>query len=114
MTATMRQSSRSFASAPVWHSCASSPDGCPVGPTVWPASEPRSPRPPPPLEEEERDEDDDRDEPASAAERDRHPAGKAARPLSAVVLDLRRVEPRVLAEAHPRNLPATGASGTRP
>ena len=38
--------------------------------------------------------------PTAAAERDGQPAGQPARPLTAVVLDLRGVEPRVLAESH--------------
>ena len=65
------------------------------------------------AQEDEREQDDDRDDPAAAAEGDGHPAGQTARPLAAVVLDLRGVELRVLAESHARNLPARAASGTR-
>src|SRR6185436_6397553 len=67
----------------------------------------------PAAQEDEGEQYDDRDDPSAPAEGDRHPAGQAARPLTAVVLDLRGVELRVLAESHARNLPTHTASGTR-
>src|SRR6185436_18925644 len=71
------------------------------------------PEAPATAQEDEREEHDDADDPPAAAERDRQPAGQPAGPLTTVVLDLRGVELRVLAESHARNVPTRAASGTR-
>ena len=56
------------------------------------------------AEKHERDDDDDRDEPSTAAELERDPTRETAA-APTVVLDLRRIELRILAEPHGANLP---------
>ena len=104
MTARMRQSSRSFASSPVWQSetgelagGGARAGGLP-GEIVQPARAGAAEGVP--SEQQDPEHDDERDEPTSAADGDRSPAHPGRPPLAAQILDLRGIEPRALAEAH--------------